>query len=521
MNLNTIKNKLKILVVLIFLINISIGVITYYDNKDIKKATVELVKLGKINTLAIETSSDMRGYRVFRKEKFLQKYKKHASGLVKQLKELSVMITNEEIKQQLSQLAKQNLLWNSARQNLVEAIVQNKDKSEVSKYTTKSIALKQKIQKQQATLLENIQKSNLEKIDRTSFRIEIIIFLSIVLIMIIFYLSVRNIFTSISELEKKITIITEHKDFTENLTIKGSDELAVMSTQLNGLIVMLRESFIKISESSLNTLSTSKALSTTTNIMQESVLRENKAIENIVQSSNSIKAGMQKSAQDATEVLDKAHSANENILETQSSFESTVAQLHETSTVESEINDKLRSLSNQTDEVKNVITVIADIADQTNLLALNAAIEAARAGEHGRGFAVVADEVRKLAERTQKSLVDINTTTNVILQSIGDISDDMQKNVKRIDSLVEMNNVVGENTANTVSVLNDTIGVIQMLHDDTKINAQNSEDILTKVDTINSISDKNSRSFKEILSTVENLHNQTVSLTQDIEQYNT
>ncbi len=139
-----------------------------------------------------------------------------------------------------------------------------------------------------------------------------------------------------------------------------------------------------------------------------------------------------------------------------SSLEQTAEAVEEITSSMQNVSGKTGEVIQQSEDIKNVIGIIRDIADQTNLLALNAAIEAARAGEHGRGFAVVADEVRKLAERTQKSLGEIEANTNLLVQSINDMGESIREQTTGVTQINEAISHLESVTQENVEIANSS-----------------------------------------------------------------
>ncbi|MXR70650.1 HAMP domain-containing protein [Shewanella sp. JBTF-M18] len=245
-------------------------------------------------------------------------------------------------------------------------------------------------------------------------------------------------------------------DLTKRLDVQGSDEIAMLGRAFNQFVDKLQGIIKDVARATVEVKSGADNISSQTTAMANQLISHNNETDQVVTAITEMSATASEVAMSTTQVAEATQAATEDVGNAQECVDSS---LNEVSTLMAEIDvaaGHINSLNEQSQKINSVLSVIGGIAEQTNLLALNAAIEAARAGEQGRGFAVVADEVRSLASRTQASTLEINEMLselhNLVSLAVGSMESSQQSCHRSVTSSRTISDSLGAVTSAVTSI---------------------------------------------------------------------
>ena len=283
------------------------------------------------------------------------------------------------------------------------------------------------------------------------------------LALIINLVNSNRILEAISSLRNLMVDVEHTNDLTKRADTQGKDEIAEMAVHLNQLLQKFEDIIIDVNHSVKTLNSATNDLSSSVGDNQQSIEHQLGQAETITMAVSTLTGTIDGIVTNTTDAATKAELTNQNALNGNKGVQATIEQIRHLSNNLEKSHQEAKKLVNDSEHITKVMDVIRGIAEQTNLLALNAAIEAARAGEQGRGFAVVADEVRTLASRTQDSTQEIETIVDTLQQRsksmMSLITDCQQQGQESADKASAAGDVLSEITENMASILAMTTSI--------------------------------------------------------------
>jgi methyl-accepting chemotaxis protein len=308
-------------------------------------------------------------------------------------------------------------------------------------------------------------------------------------------------------------------DLTVRMTGAYKGDYDIIKSNINLLAESFGSALAEVSNAVHATANASAEISSNSEKMSSGQQKQSTQTSEVTTAIEEMTKTILATTQNTSDAADAAKNAGKVAKEGDKIVTETIGGMNRIAEVVSNSAATVRKLGESSDQIGEIIQVIDDIADQTNLLALNAAIEAARAGEQGRGFAVVADEVRKLAERTSKATKEIAVTIKKIQNETGIAVKSMAQGQAEIESGREFANKAGESLKRIIIESERVVDIVSQVAAASEEQSSTAEEISKNIEQINDVAQENAGGIVHIARSSEDLHNLAGNLQKLIAQF--
>ena len=400
---------------------------------------------------------------------------------------LEKTVSSDKGKQLLNDLKEKRVVYRDDLTKAMQLIKEGK-KKEAGLYLVHTLRKTQsayfaataELIKYQSQLMDESGKDAASKAKQAQKLIIVLILLAMVFAVGVSLFVVRSISGALSEgVDVANRLATG--DLTASVTIRSTDEIGTLMTAMDNMVKSLRLLIGKIKYAADNMASGSEQLSASAEEISRGMNEQTSRSTQIATAAEQMSQTVVDVAKNTSNIAQISTQAFDHAKDGEGVVKRSVDEVQAIASTVAESSQVMKRLGESSGQIGDIVGVINDIADQTNLLALNAAIEAARAGEQGRGFAVVADEVRKLAERTTQATSQINSMISSIQSEVAHAGVAMNNATLRVESGVEFSRKTGDSLRNIVSSVNTLQSMVQQIASATEEMSSVSETISSDI----------------------------------------